>query len=199
MKHSKVRAGGVALVSVALAGLAASPALASQGVTVGSLSSLKAGATSGTLGGQVVNRTDQAVNAKVSVRIQRTGAPAKFVGNTRVRVGAAASGVPMAGGYADRCGPGPRQPLVVISPYAKKNYVDHTQTDQASILRFIEDNWRTSLPASTSAYCCQHWLVRSERDDQNFGAGFGTAPAEPTMSRPTLHSASVAARKRMAS
>src|SRR6476661_6003629 len=52
---------------------------------------------------------------------------------------AAASGVPMAGGYADRCGPGPRQPLVVISPYAKKNYVDHTQTDQASILRFIED------------------------------------------------------------
>ena len=56
---------------------------------------------------------------------------------------AAASGVPMAGGYADRCGPGPRQPLVVISPYAKKNYVDHTQTDQASILRFIEDNWHT--------------------------------------------------------
>ena len=48
----------------------------------------------------------------------------------------------MAGGYADRCGPGPRQPLVVISPYAKKNYVDHTQTDQASILRFIEDNWQ---------------------------------------------------------
>jgi hypothetical protein len=91
MKHSKVRAGGVALVSVALAGLAASPALASQGVTVGSLSSLKAGATSGTLGGQVVNRTDQAVNAKVSVRIQRTGAPAKFVGNTAVRVGANAS------------------------------------------------------------------------------------------------------------
>ena len=91
MNGLKVRAAGVALASVMVAGLAASPALAAQGVTVGSLSSLKAGATSGTLGGQVVNRTDQAVNAKVTVRIQRTGAPAKFVGNTTVRVGANAA------------------------------------------------------------------------------------------------------------
>jgi len=43
--------------------------------------------------------------------------------------------------YPDRCGYGPRQPLLVISPYAKQNYVDHTQTDQTSILKFIEDNW----------------------------------------------------------
>jgi phospholipase C len=64
---------------------------------------------------------------------------------------AAAKGVPMAGGYADRCGPGPRQPLVVISPYAKKNFVDHTQTDQASILRFIEDNWHTGQIGDASA------------------------------------------------
>ncbi|MFR9795038.1 phospholipase C [Streptomyces sp. MS06] len=47
------------------------------------------------------------------------------------------------GGYADRCGPGTRQPLLVVSPYSKVNKVDHTLTDQASILRFIEDNWRT--------------------------------------------------------
>jgi phospholipase C len=40
-----------------------------------------------------------------------------------------------------RCGYGPRQPLLVISPFAKQNYVDHSITDQASILRFIEDNW----------------------------------------------------------
>jgi phospholipase C len=40
-----------------------------------------------------------------------------------------------------RCGYGPRMPLLVISPYAKANYVDHTTTDQSSILRFIEDNW----------------------------------------------------------
>jgi len=40
-----------------------------------------------------------------------------------------------------RCGYGPRLPLLVISPYAKQNYIDHRTTDQASILRFIEDNW----------------------------------------------------------
>ncbi|WP_039938893.1 phospholipase C [Streptomyces himastatinicus] len=48
-----------------------------------------------------------------------------------------------AGGYQDRCGPGPRQPLLVISPYSKANKVDHTPTEQTSITRFIEDNWHT--------------------------------------------------------
>jgi len=40
-----------------------------------------------------------------------------------------------------RCGYGPRLPLLVISPYARKNFVDHTVTDQSSIIHFIEDNW----------------------------------------------------------
>jgi phospholipase C len=40
-----------------------------------------------------------------------------------------------------RCGYGPRLPLLVISPYARRNYVDHSLTDQTSVLRFIEDNW----------------------------------------------------------
>jgi phospholipase C len=40
-----------------------------------------------------------------------------------------------------RCGYGPRLPLLVVSPFARRNYVDHTLTDQTSILRFIEDNW----------------------------------------------------------
>ncbi len=40
-----------------------------------------------------------------------------------------------------RCGPGTRIPFLVISPYAKENYVSHTQISQASIVRFIEDNW----------------------------------------------------------
>jgi phospholipase C len=48
-----------------------------------------------------------------------------------------ANGQPVAG----RCGPGPRQPFLVISPYAKQNYVSHTLTSQASIVQFIEDNW----------------------------------------------------------
>ena len=49
----------------------------------------------------------------------------------------------VAGDYQDRCGYGPRLPLLVVSPYAKKNFVDHSTTDQSSILRFIEDNWGT--------------------------------------------------------
>ncbi len=44
-------------------------------------------------------------------------------------------------GREGQCGYGPRQPLLVISPYARQNYVDHRITDQSSILRFIEDNW----------------------------------------------------------
>jgi phospholipase C len=40
-----------------------------------------------------------------------------------------------------RCGYGPRQPLIVVSPWALENFVDHTVTDQSSVIRFIEDNW----------------------------------------------------------
>ncbi len=40
-----------------------------------------------------------------------------------------------------RCGYGPRLPLLVVSPYAKRNYVDHTLTDQTSIIHFVENNW----------------------------------------------------------
>ena len=49
-----------------------------------------------------------------------------------------------AGAYQDRCGHGPRLPLLVISPHSKTNFVDHSITDQSSILRFIEDNWGLS-------------------------------------------------------
>jgi phospholipase C len=56
---------------------------------------------------------------------------------------AAASDPGIAGGYLDRCGPGPRQPLLVVSPYAKTNYVDHTLTEQASVIKFVEQNWQT--------------------------------------------------------
>jgi phospholipase C len=40
-----------------------------------------------------------------------------------------------------RCGYGPRFPFLVISPWAKVNYIDHRVIDQSSITRFIEDNW----------------------------------------------------------
>jgi phospholipase C len=49
----------------------------------------------------------------------------------------------VAGGYQDRCGYGPRLPLLVVSPLARRNTVVHSVSDQSSILRFIEDNWST--------------------------------------------------------
>jgi phospholipase C len=48
---------------------------------------------------------------------------------------------PLLGSAQGRCGYGPRLPLLVISPFAKQNFVGHPLTDQSSILRFIEDNW----------------------------------------------------------
>jgi phospholipase C len=48
-----------------------------------------------------------------------------------------------------RCGYGTRIPVQVISPFAKKNYVDHTLIDQSSVLRFVEDNWLGSERVQT--------------------------------------------------
>lgn len=50
-----------------------------------------------------------------------------------------------------RCGYGPRLPLLVVSPFARANYVDHLVTDQSSILRFIEDNWNLGRIGNGSA------------------------------------------------
>ena len=51
--------------------------------------------------------------------------------------------LPGAGGKPvnGRCGPGTRIPFLVISPWAKSNYVGHAQISFASVVRFIEDNW----------------------------------------------------------
>jgi phospholipase C len=67
--------------------------------------------------------------------------PSTSVADSLTGTGACGSGTPLAGEQG-RCGYGPRLPLMVISPRARSNAVDHTVTDQSSILRFIEDNWR---------------------------------------------------------
>jgi phospholipase C len=41
----------------------------------------------------------------------------------------------------DRWGPGSRIPALIISPFAKKGYVDHTNYETVSILAFIEKRW----------------------------------------------------------
>jgi phospholipase C len=53
-------------------------------------------------------------------------------------------------GVEDRCGYGPRIPILVISPYAKQNFVDNTLASQTAITKFIEDNWRLGSVGPTS-------------------------------------------------
>jgi phospholipase C len=61
------------------------------------------------------------------------------------------------GGEQGRCGLGPRLPFLVISPYAKHNYVDHNVSDQSSILNFIEYNWRLpGIPGSADQLLAMH-------------------------------------------
>jgi phospholipase C len=57
---------------------------------------------------------------------------------------------PPLAGQNGRCGYGPRLPLLVISPWAKHNFVAHTISDQSSILKFIEDNWK--LPSISGSF-----------------------------------------------
>src|SRR5262249_34157703 len=56
-------------------------------------------------------------------------------------VGQCGTRPPRLAGYVGRCGYGPRLPFVVVSPWSRVNVVDHTLTDQTSVIRFIEDNW----------------------------------------------------------
>ena len=58
--------------------------------------------------------------------------PSQIVADALTGPGCAAPATPLAG-QQGRCGYGPRQPLLVISPWAKRNAVDHTLTDQSSI------------------------------------------------------------------
>jgi len=48
----------------------------------------------------------------------------------------------------DEWGPGPRVPMLVISPWARRGFVDHTVYNTTSILRFIE--WRWGLQPLTT-------------------------------------------------
>jgi phospholipase C len=41
----------------------------------------------------------------------------------------------------DFFGDGPRIPMIVVSPYARRGHIDHAYSDHTSILKFIEYNW----------------------------------------------------------
>ncbi len=66
-------------------------------------------------------------------------------------LGAGSCGTVPTGSANGRCGRGPRLPMLVLSPYAKSNYVDHTLIDQSSIIAFIEANWDLGYIDGTTA------------------------------------------------
>jgi len=76
--------------------------------------------------------------------------PSNSVADALTGTGMCGSGTPLAG-QQGRCGYGPRQPFVVISPWARHNAVDSTLTDLSSVTRFVEDNWLRGQQISGSA------------------------------------------------
>jgi phospholipase C len=77
------------------------------------------------------------VNQSSSPADTLNGAGSCGTGTTSALTGPGTGSAPVQG----RCGYGPRLPLLVVSPWARQNFVDHTVTDQTSIIRFVEDNW----------------------------------------------------------
>jgi phospholipase C len=86
------------------------------------------------------------------------------------------------GGFYDHVAPpkvnyisfGPRVPTIVISPYARPHFVDHSQMDFTSVLKFIEQDYR--LPALTSLDRHAHSLLSS--------LNFHGAPLKPLVLTP---------------
>jgi acid phosphatase len=52
----------------------------------------------------------------------------------------------------DRWGPGTRVPTIIISPFAKRHFIDHTTYDTTSILRLIEARWGLTPLGSRDAH-----------------------------------------------
>jgi phospholipase C len=54
--------------------------------------------------------------------------------------------------HRDRYGDGFRVPALLVSPYARRGLVDHTELDHTSFLKFIEQNWGLRPLASRDAH-----------------------------------------------
>jgi phospholipase C len=116
------------------------------------------------------------VNASFSTMDSVSGTNAcGTMGVTRQLTGVSSGATPVNG----RCGYGPRQPLLVVSPWAKQNFVDHTLTDQSSILLFIEQNWNLGRIGSGS----------SDAIANSIGNMFNFSPPTPPNATPLILSA----------
>jgi phospholipase C len=98
----------------------------------------------------LVNPSQTATGAATESSDGLTGNSSVTVsGATITEVPSGTCGVAASGAVMGRCGYGPRLPFLLISPFSKINFVDHTLIDQSAILRFIEDNWSLGRINST--------------------------------------------------
>ena len=91
--------------------------------------------------------TVSALEAFVKRLVAKTRANPSIWSKTAILVTTDEGGGYYDSGYVqilDFFGDGTRVPLMAISPFAKRGYVDHTYYDHASVLKFIEHNWRLS-------------------------------------------------------
>ncbi len=72
-----------------------------------------------------------------------------------------------------RCGPGTRIPFLVISPWAKTNFVYNGRITQASVVHFIEDNWLGGKRLGGGSFDANAGSIRPMFDF----SGVGKAPA----------------------
>ncbi|HEY3831318.1 MAG TPA: alkaline phosphatase family protein [Acidimicrobiia bacterium] len=77
--------------------------------------------------------------------------PSQTAADTLTGTNQCGTGTSYLGFEQGRCGYGPRLPLLVVSPFAKTNFVSHTLTDQSSITKFISSNWSLGqIPGSAA-------------------------------------------------
>ena len=57
-----------------------------------------------------------------------------------------------------------RLPLLIVSPWARKDYVDSTVTDQTSILRFIEDTFLSGQRIGSGSFDSTAGVLRNMFD-----------------------------------
>lgn len=75
----------------------------------------------------------------------------------------------------DRCGYGARLPFLVISPYAKSNFISHVTIDQTSPIKFIQDNWGlTPIPPVFNTQASYQTIAGSVANMFDFSNGGST-------------------------
>ncbi len=75
----------------------------------------------------------------------------------------------------DRWGPGSRVPTIVISPFAKRHFVDHTSYDTTSILKTIETRYGLAPLGTRDAAIADMHNAFDFTQAMNTGTGGGTA------------------------